>query len=169
MRIAGVRDLVSWRPLQAELVQPRQLPDGLIEATFANQPEPSLYVLEVATYPDTRLLEQVLRDLTLVYLDRRVLPEVLALVLHPKGNIVAANKLELQSPQRWTQWRVSWRVVELWTIPVEELLASNDPGTIPWVPLSSFSGPPGPVLEECRRRIDEQASADERENLLAVT
>jgi hypothetical protein len=60
LRIAGVRDLVSWRPLQAELVQPRQLPDGLIEARHAGQAEPRLYVLEPATYPDERLLEQVL-------------------------------------------------------------------------------------------------------------
>ena len=28
LRLAGIEDLVSWRPLQAELVQPRQLPDG---------------------------------------------------------------------------------------------------------------------------------------------
>jgi hypothetical protein len=31
LRLAGVRDIVAWRPLQAELVQPRRLPDGLIE------------------------------------------------------------------------------------------------------------------------------------------
>ena len=26
LRLAGLRDLASWRPLQAEVVQPRQLP-----------------------------------------------------------------------------------------------------------------------------------------------
>jgi hypothetical protein len=64
---------------------------------------------------------------------------------------------------------ITWRVVELWTVPAEELLAANDVGLIPWVPLAQFQGPPEPILEECRRRIDQQAPADERANFLAVT
>ena len=32
LRMAGIVGIESWRPLQAEVVQPRQLPDGLIEA-----------------------------------------------------------------------------------------------------------------------------------------
>ena len=32
LRLAGIVGIESWRPLQAEVVQPRQLPDGLIEA-----------------------------------------------------------------------------------------------------------------------------------------
>ena len=51
LRLAGVDDLVSWRPLQAELVQPRQLPDGMIEAFRAGRIEPDVFVLELATYP----------------------------------------------------------------------------------------------------------------------
>jgi hypothetical protein len=31
LRLAGVDDIETWKPLQAELVQPRRLPDGLIE------------------------------------------------------------------------------------------------------------------------------------------
>jgi len=169
LRLGGVRDLVSWRPLQAEVVQPRQLPDGLVEAVRADRAEPELFVLELATFPDDRLLEQVLRDMTLVYLDRRALPEVLVLVLHPKGNLRAADAQELHSPRGWSQWQVRWRVVELWTVPAEDLLAANDVGLIPWVPLTRFAGPPEPVLRECRERIDRQAPPDERENLLAVT
>jgi hypothetical protein len=169
LRLAGIRDLVAWRPLQAELVQPRQLPDGLIEATRAGGAEPDLFVLELATYPDARLLEQMLRDMTLVYLDRRRLPEVLVLVLHPKGQLRASEATELRSPLGWTRWGVGWRVVELWTVPAEDLLATGDVGAIPWVPLSRFKGPPEPILRECRERIDRQAPADERENLLAVT
>jgi len=33
LRLGGVRDIVAWRPLQAELVQSRRLPDGFIEAS----------------------------------------------------------------------------------------------------------------------------------------
>ena len=31
LKLAGVERIASWRPLQAEVVQPAQLPDGLIE------------------------------------------------------------------------------------------------------------------------------------------
>src|SRR3954451_11846452 len=94
LRLAGVRDVVSWRPLQAEVVQPRQLPDGLLEVRLAGRKEPVLFVLELATYPERRLSEQIVRDLMLVYLERRVLPEVVALVLHPKGKYRAAADLD---------------------------------------------------------------------------
>jgi hypothetical protein len=59
--------------------------------------------------------------------------------------------------------------VELWNVPAEVLLEAGDVGLIPWVPLSHFDGPPEPLLRECRDRIYREASADERENLLAVT
>jgi hypothetical protein len=169
LRIAGVRDLVAWRPLQAEVVQPRQLPDGLIEAQVAGEPEPRLFVLELATYPDRRVLEQVLRDMALVYLDRRVLPEVLTLVLRPKGRLRITGRQDLSSPHGWTRWRMNWRVVKLWTIPAEDLLATGELGAVPWVPLSRIQGSPESVIRECRARIDRQAPADERESLLAVT
>ena len=64
---------------------------------------------------------------------------------------------------------MSWRVIELWTIPAEKLLAAGDVGMIPWVPLSYIDGPPEPVLRECRARIDAQAPPGELENMLAVT
>ena len=39
-----------------------------------------------------------------------------------------------------TRVRVDWRIVELWKVPADELLAAGDPGLIPWVPLTRFSG-----------------------------
>jgi hypothetical protein len=59
--------------------------------------------------------------------------------------------------------------VELWTLPAAALLAAHDVGLIPWVPLCWFDGPPEPVLQQCRQRIDAQASPQEHGNLLAVT
>ena len=67
LRMAGIVGIETWRPLQAEVVQPRQLPDGVIEALLQGQLEPSLFVHELATYPESRIAEQVLRDMTLVY------------------------------------------------------------------------------------------------------
>jgi hypothetical protein len=165
-RIGGVK---SWRSLQADLVQPRRLPDGLLEVFFEDQTEAALFILELATYPEPRVLQQVLRDSMLVFLDRDKLPEMLTLVLHPRGNFRITGTAEFQSQRGLSQWLAKWRVVELWTLPAEELLAANDIGLIPWVPLTQFQGPPEPVLQQCRERIDQHAAAEERANLLVVT
>lgn len=169
LRLAGVQDLVEWRALQAELVQPGQLPDGLIEARRADSPEPELFVVEIATYPERRLQEQLLRDTLLTYLDRRVVPEVLALILRPKGRLQVADTVSLESPRGWAAIDVRWRIVELWKVAAQELLQSGDPGLVPWVPLSRFAGRPEPVIRRCRELIESEASQDERADLLAVT
>jgi hypothetical protein len=51
-RLAGVRGIVSWRALQAELVQPRRLPDGLIEVTLEGERNPDIFVLELGSCPE---------------------------------------------------------------------------------------------------------------------
>ncbi len=168
LRLAGIRDIVDWRPLQAELVQPRRLPDGLIEVHRQGRAEASLFVLEISTYPYARLAKQAARDTMLVYLDRGTVPETLALVLHPQGNQAAVGELVLQSDEGSTRLHVVWRVVELWTIRADQLLSTGDVGLIPWVPLAHFDGPPEPIFRQCRERIDQAAPPGEHENLLAV-
>ncbi len=130
LRLAGVLDIDSWQPLPAELVQSRRLPDGLIEVRRHGQAEPDLYVLEIATYPEARVADQVVDDTALVYLDRRVLPEVVVLFLHPKGNIEAAGAVNLRSRQGWTDWRLSWRIAKLWQVPAEEFMPLSVSATI---------------------------------------
>jgi hypothetical protein len=103
----------------------------------------------------------------LTYLGRKVVPEVIALMLSP-GTHLPPRQL-LLSRRGLARLEVSWHVVELWTLPAEELLAANDVGLVPWVPLAKFDGPAEPILEQCRERIDQQATAEERTNLLAVT
>jgi hypothetical protein len=169
LRLAGVRDIVNWRALQAELVQPRRLPDGLIEVERVARATPSLFVLEISTYPHARIGEQVARDALLVYLDRGILPEALVLVLRPRGSQRAASKFTLRSEDGSTRMQLTWKVVKLWTVPAEDLLAAGDIGQVPWVPLSHFEGPPEPIFRQCRERIDREALADEHDNLLAVT
>jgi hypothetical protein len=115
------------------------------------------------------LSDQAVRGAALVYLDRGILPELLTLVLHPKGRLRAASDTEVTSPRGWTQWNVRSKVVELWTIPAADMLATGDVGLIPWVPLAQFDGPREPIFQECRIRIDRDAPPDQHENLLAVT
>jgi hypothetical protein len=169
LRLGGVRGVRSCRSLQADLVQPRRLPDGLLEVYFDDLTDPDPFIIEIATYPEPRVLEQVLRDSMLVYLDRGKLPEVLTLVLHPRGNFQITGTAELQSRRQLSQLLAKWQVVELWRLPAVELLAANDVGLIPWVPLTEFEGPPETMLQQCREHVEQQAAASEQANLLAVT
>jgi hypothetical protein len=169
LRLSGARDLISWRAVQAEPVQPRRLPDGMIEACLRGRPRPVLYVLEVSTYPYARLAKQAADDALLVYLERGIVPEVITLVLRPRGRKPVPRERVVRSDEGTTHIQVGWKVVELWTIPAADLLAAGDAGLIPLVPLARFDGPLDPILEECREQIDEVALKEERENLRVVT
>jgi predicted transposase YdaD len=169
LRLGGVGPIRSWRAVQTELVQPKQIPDGLLEVQFADRAAESLFLIEISTYPKQANYDQALRDAVFVYVSRQRLPELLTVVLRPEGNKRVTGTHVLTSPEGWTQLRLKWRVVKLWTLPARQLLDANDIGLVPWVPLTKFREPPEVVLQECRRRIDEQAPANERANFLAVT
>ncbi len=150
-------------------MQPSKLPDGLLEVRLLGRKAPIYFILEISSYADRRVHEQVIHDMTLVYLDRGELPEVLTVVLRLKGKIQVEESIDQRSPLGWTRWHSSWRVVELWNVAADYLLALDDPGLIPWVPLNNFEGPPEPIFQKCRDQIDLHASPDEHDNLLAVT
>jgi hypothetical protein len=170
VRLAGARAIASWKALQAELVIARRLPDGLIEVYHQGESEPVYYIVEVATYPDARVAEQILDDTAAFRLVHRVLPEVVVLYLHPKGKIEAAGSAELGSRKGFTSWNVGWRAIKLWEIPAADLLAAGDIGLIPWVPLAKFDGPPEPIFRECHERIERDVPDKvDQESLLVVT
>lgn len=169
LRLAGIHRIVDWRPIPAEVVQPRQLPDGLLEVLLRGREKFVPFVLELATYPEKRLVRQLVRNAMLVYLDREVFPEMIAVILRPKGRKPIPTETEIVSPLDGSRCRLQWRTVKLWEVPSDELLKSADVGVVPWVPLTQFSDPPQKIIEECRRRIDAEAPANERQNLLAVT
>src|SRR4051812_14757624 len=77
LRICGITNVKSWKPLQAELVNPGQLPDGFLEVELEDEPAPRHFILELATFPEERLYQQISRDMTSVFLNRRELPETL--------------------------------------------------------------------------------------------
>jgi hypothetical protein len=115
---------------------------------------------------------QAARDTALIFLQRGIVPEVIVLFLHEKGNVAPADSIELQSRRGLTKWKLSWKAVKLWEVSAEELLAMGDVGLVPWVPLAKFDGSPETIVRRCHARID-QASPPitpvDKENLLAVT
>jgi hypothetical protein len=169
LRLAGIENIVSWRPLQSDLVQPQLLPDGLLEVFLEGEAEPDFFLIEMATFPENRLSEQLTRDLMLAYLDRRVLPEVVTVVLRPKGRFRPPTDRSLQSRRGLTRCDLAWCIVELWTLEADDLLQSDDPGLAPWIPLTQSESPPEQLLEKCRDLIERKALAEEKANLLAVT
>lgn len=54
LRLAQIHDIDDGRPAQAEVVQSRQLPDGLLEARLRGEVEYDHFLLEVAGYADRR-------------------------------------------------------------------------------------------------------------------
>lgn len=104
----------------------------------------------------------------IVALAKQKLPEVVTLILHPRGRITIDGVHQIESPRRWSRLTVNWRVVRLWELPAEELLKSGDVGLIPWAPLTQYDQPVEEILEQCRVQID-AAAENEQENLLAVT
>jgi hypothetical protein len=167
--LGGARDVRLCRALQAELVQPRRLPDGLLEVFFHGRDKPDRFLIEVATYPEKRVLQQALDDLTLATTHFREPPELLIVVLRPKGRYRVVRRHERKSRLGWSALAGEWNVVELWTLEAAELLSAGDVGVVPWVPLTLFDGPPEDLLTRCRERIEAQAHPDDRANLLAVS
>src|SRR5262245_57484373 len=103
LRFSGVTDLVRWQAGPAELVLPAKLPDGLLYAWRAGRDRPEPYVIEIATYPELRAAEQALRDLLLVYLIRNEVPNVIVVVLRPKGQLRVPDHAERPGPDGVTK------------------------------------------------------------------
>lgn len=169
LRLAGVRDLATCRAVKGDLVAPRRYPDGLLEVTYTDRPARGLYLLEIETYAGPEADRQVFEDLMVIAADRRQLPEAVLIVLRPRGNARATGRHELTSAEQGTTVRGSWRIVELWTLKAEDLLAENDVGLLPWVPLTQMQRPGTEILGACRDRILRDAPTDRREGLLVVT
>lgn len=150
-------------------MQSRQLSDGLVEATLADRADPVLHLIEVNTYPYSRVPAELLDDVLLTYLDRRVVPEVIALTLCKKGNVQIEPGLRVSSPLEHTRLEAKWRVVNLWDLNANDFLPLTDPGMAPWVPPMKIDGPPEPVLQQCKDAIEQVRSAGQKNNLFGVT
>ncbi|HZY88678.1 MAG TPA: hypothetical protein VFE78_27895 [Gemmataceae bacterium] len=158
--LGGLRHVTHWQAVQSELVQPGQLPDGLLEVEVEGRRRRVPVILELATKAEKRLTRQLRRDLMLVLLDRDEVPEVITLTLRREGKYEVPRTVKLRSRLGMSEMTVSWQVVELWKLSAEEMLAANNVGLIPFVPLTRFDGPPEPLLRRCRERVEELAAPE---------
>jgi hypothetical protein len=169
LHLAPVGQVVRWRAAPTVLTFPKQIPDGLLDVTFAGKDTPDPFLIEIESYPEQDTPEQIRSDLAMVLLTRGVLPDILVLVLRPKGNLSINPEQILRSTHGLTEWHLKIEVVNLWTVPVEKLLAIDDVGMTPWLVLAQYDCPAEDLLRLCRERIDTRARPEEKDNLLAVT
>lgn len=169
LKLAGITGFTSWRAVQPETVAPRRLPDGLLEVQFAGESNPSLVLIEIESYSDADADRQIFEDVAIVFLERRRVPDVVSLVLKPKGNAQVSGTIQHVSLRNTTRIGGSWPVVQLWNLTAEQLLADGDAGLIPWVPLTRTDLPPETLLGRCAERLAGVPNDVERSGLLAVT
>lgn len=111
----------------------------------------------------------MLDDLLLIAVDRSQIPDVVSIVLHPKGQQTVSGTVDRTSRRGTTKLSASWPVVRVWELEAADLLAIGDPGLIPWVPLAKTDRPPAELLTECRDRLSTVADPRDRAGLMAVT
>jgi hypothetical protein len=169
LKLGGITGFSSWKPLQPETIAPRRLPDGLLEVRFPGEPEPTLVLVEIETYPDAEVDRQLLDDLMLIAVDRKAVPEVVSLVLKPKGNLAVTGSAERVGPRGRTRIAGTWPVVRLWELDAEALFAAGDVGLIPWVPLTRTTDTPDVLMARCRDQITAVPDPADRAGLIAVT
>src|SRR5262245_55054067 len=84
LRLAGVGPVASAKPLPGELVQSRQLPDGLVEVCLSGRADPVLCLIEINTFSYKATASELLDDVVLTYLSRGVVPDLIAVTLSTK-------------------------------------------------------------------------------------
>jgi hypothetical protein len=82
--------------------------------------------VEVSTYPEKRVVKQIQDGIRQVRQARGVLPEAVVLCLCRRGNHRVPQQAEESSTLGWTGATLRWKVVELWTLSAEDLLAAPD-------------------------------------------
>ena len=169
LKLAGYTGFHEWKHKPSEVVAPRRFPDGLMQVRFAGQSEFALVLVEIESYPNADADRQVLEDVALIYLEHHRVPEVISLVLKPKGHQRVSGQCERTSQLGHTRLSGTWPVIELWEWEAEELFADGDIGLIPWATLARSDQPAEVLVARCVDRIREVPNETKRAALLAVT
>ena len=166
--LAGYGEPILWEAIQSEAVHPGQLPDGLVRATLPDRKEPGLFLFEIATYPEARVVEQMTRGMLITYLDRKQLPEGTVLVLRPRGRYQVPSSVHIAGCCGESGLDLHWRVVNLSAFEADTLLDLGDPGLAAWSLLGQMGSNPERTVERCRKVIETHPDAVERRSLLTI-
>ena len=113
--------------------QTSRTPDSLAEWNFDERGVPrSRRLLEIATYGETRIVQQVLDDLALSWLTFRKLLSTVVYVLQPHSEEGLATEATLTSDEGDTRLHAEWRVIKVFDMDVEEIFAFEEAGLAPF-------------------------------------
>lgn len=169
LHLAGVTGFTSWKSVQSELVAPRRLPDGIIEATFPGEEKPRLYLIELESYADNSVDPQVFEDILLVRLEKKVIPEVICVVLKPKGNVTVKGSRREVSTGGSVELSARWTVIEMWHQELDELLDRHDAGLVPLAALARFDGTIEERVRRCFEEIRRTTTPEDQEQVIVAT
>jgi hypothetical protein len=167
--VGGLKGVLRIEPMPGELTQSRRWPDGLLKVFLQGDRKPHHVLIEIATYSERRALKQALDDLALAYVSLGFLPELLMLILRPKGKFRIGGQHEARSKLGLSRLTAEWKPVELWTLPAAQFLAEAGADMVPWITLMDFQGPPEALLERCAKKIEREAHPKDQADLLAVS
>jgi hypothetical protein len=107
--LGGFEDVRRIETMPGEIVQNRKYPDGLLRVYLASERKPYHVLIEVATYAEKRAQKQALDDLALAYSSLGYLPELLMLVLSPKGKFALTVVTSCRASWEGRGWKCSGR------------------------------------------------------------
>jgi hypothetical protein len=168
LRLAGVEGVKTCVPQMNSLSVPKRIPDGLLAVSFEKEKAPVLFLLEATTYPDADEERQVLEDVAMVLLSSKVIPEVISIVLAPKGNAQMLGSMQRSSLLGTTTLSCTWKIVEMWKIEAEALLELGEAQLLPLLPLCKSKETPEAIVAQTNERIQTQAKEGEKESLLVM-
>ncbi len=133
LKLAGIYGFTSWTVEESSLVAPRRLPDGMVSVVFPDRPEPVPFLIEIESYSNADADRQMHEALLLARLELGVIPEGICVILSPKGRVRVREKLQVASACGLSKVSATCKVIEVWKLKAEDLLARNDLGLIPLV------------------------------------
>jgi hypothetical protein len=168
VRMLGVSDFRSCRPAHARITLPQTIPDGLLEVKLRKSKSPLPLLVEWEAYPSKETEAQLVKDMDLAEIALGMLPDTVVIILSPKGTAQTKQRSQ-KSALGWSERHHQWRVLEMSAISDAELLALNEVGLMPLLPLTKSEQKPETLLQQCKERIDQHAPADEQATLLTLT
>ncbi len=167
--VGGLKGVRHIEPMPGEIVQTRKYPDGLLKVYLGKETKPNHVLVEIATYSEKRALKQALDDLALAYSVLGHLPDLLMLILRPKGTFRISGEYEVRGKLGMSKLTAEWTPVEIWTLQAKKYLEGGDVGAVPLIPLMQFDGPPEELLQRCADKIEREAHPKDRDNLLMIS
>jgi hypothetical protein len=107
--------------------------------------------------------------LTLAYFVLGHLPDLLMLILRPKGTFRITGTHEVRGKLGLSRLTAEWNPVEMWTQSARQFLEKGDAGVARWATLMDFDGPPEDLLRRCDEKIEREAHPKDRADSLALS